>query len=214
MYTKLHRGLIRSLQSLGKREQLGRYISKGGRYEDAVQYDKYKVEFFNDDDDIRFILWNPTRPCIVAVIDKHDKSAVIDDVEYSPSCAVDGRMKRGEGTRDMLQFMFVFLKKHGATSVQLSDKSSVVCNGVKVRLGLMYFFKYGETWYEHHFGFKPTEKYRHRYERIKQKRQAVIGDLSNVPCDAFTDEFIDDLVEKLGFGFFYNISWEKTLSSI
>ncbi len=199
--------MIQSLQALGKREQLRRYVCKGGGYEDAIQYDKYKVEFFNDERDMRFILWNPNRPCVVAVIDKRDKLAVIDDVEYSPTCSVDGRMKKGEGTREMLKFVFRLLKEHGAVTVQLSDKSTVVCNGVKVRLGLMYFFKYGETWYEHHFGFKPAETYREKYEQMKRKRP----DLSAKPCDYFTDDVIDELVNSIGFGFFYNISWEKSL---
>lgn len=209
-YAKLHRGMIRSLQTLDRRQQLGRYTGKGGRYEDSIQIGKYKVEFLEDEDDLRMILWNPQRPCIVSVIDKHDTVAVIDDIEYSPRCTIDGKMARGEGTREMIQFMLDLLKKRGASRVHLSDKSTRICNGKTIRLGLMYFFKFGETWYEKYFGFKPTEQYRAKYEAIKQKR-SMLGDLSDMPCDYFTDDVIDDLINKIGFGFFYNIEWEKEL---
>ena len=202
--------MIRSLQALDRREQLARFTGHGGRYEDAVQYGDYKIESIQDDNDLRLILWNPEKPCIVAVIDKHEHVAVIDDIEYSTTCTRDGRMQKGQGTRKMIQFMLDYLSQHGADTVELSDKSTVMCNGVKVRLGLMYFFKFGETWYEHFFGFKPSEKYRANYETIKQKRY-ILGDVSNKPCDYFTDDVIDDLVNKLGFGFFYNVSWVKQL---
>ena len=57
-------------------------------------------------------------------------------------------MKRGSETRDMMNFAFQLMKDNGATKVQLTDKSTVLCNGKTIKLGFMYFFKYGKTWYE------------------------------------------------------------------
>jgi hypothetical protein len=50
-------------------------------------------------------------------------------------------MKRGSETRDMMNFAFQLMKDNGATTVQLTDKSTVLCNGKKIQLGLMHFFK-------------------------------------------------------------------------
>jgi len=207
-YSKFHTGLFQSLYALGKDAQLSRY--RGGAYKDSIKIGKYMVESTEDEFDAHLIIWNPDRPCLNASIDKADKIAVLNAANYDPRCTVDGNMARGEGTRDMIRFFLKLLKEKGADTVELSDKSTVTCNGVKIRLGLMYFFKFGETWYEKYFGFKPTEKYRAKYDFVKQKRH-LAGDLSHKPCDYFTDDVIDDLVNKVGLGFFYNISWKKVL---
>jgi hypothetical protein len=207
-YAKFHTGLYESFYALGRDTQLSRY--RGGAYKDSIQFGKYMVEFTEDDSDSQLIIWNPDRPCLNASIDRSDKVAVLNTANYDPRCTIDGNMARGEGTREMIRFFLKLLKEKGSESVELSDKSTVICNGIKIRLGLMYFFKFGETWYEKYFGFKPTEKYRSKYEAVKQKRY-LVGDLSNKPCDYFTDDIIDNLVNKVGFGFFYNISWKKVL---
>lgn len=204
-YSKFHTGMYRSFQALGKDSQLGRY--RGGAYSDAVVIDKYKVEFTEDDIDAHLLLWNPDRPCVNASIDKREKSAVLNVGNYDPRCTIDGKMARGEGTKKMIRFFLDRLKERGVKHVELDDKSYVICNDKKIRLGLMYFFKYGETWYERHFEFKPSEKYKAKYEEMKKKR-LTLGDLSNKPCDYFTDDVIDELSSKIGFVFFYNISWE------
>jgi len=40
-----------------------------------------------------------------------------------------------------MNFAFQLMKDNGATTVQLTDKSTVLCNGKKIQLGLMHFFK-------------------------------------------------------------------------
>jgi len=207
-YTKFHNGLYESFYALGKNAQLSRY--RGGAYKASSKIGKYMVESTEDEFDVHLLIWNPDRPCLNASIDKADKIAVLNAANYDARCTVDGNMARGEGTREMIRFFLKLLKDKGADKVELSDKSNVMCNGVKIRLGLMYFFKFGDTWYEKYFGFKPTEKYRAKYDAVKQKRH-LVGDLSHKPCDYFTDDIIDDLVNKVGLGFFYNISWEKVL---
>lgn len=204
-YAKFHTGMYRSFQALGKDVQLGRY--RGGAYSDGIVIDKYKVEFAENDLDSHLIIWNPDRPCLNASIDKQEKSAVLNVANYDPKCTIDGKMARGEGTRTMIHFFLNLLKEKGVTLVELSDESHVICNNKKIRLGLMYFFKYGETWYEHYFNFKPSEKYRAKYEDMK-KRRLTLGDLSDKPCDYFTDDVIDELSAKIGFVFFQRINWE------
>lgn len=204
---KHHSGMMVALKSLGRTDQWSRYMTGGG-YTDAIQVGNYKVEFQEDDHDIRMLVWNQTRPCITMVVDKHDTIAVIDSIEYSPGCTVDGRMKRGEGTRDMIRFALRLLKAKGATKVQLTDMSSVVCDGVKVRLGLMSLFRSGQTWYEKHFGFRPEAKYAERYARAKASLQLV-----DKPCSYFTDDVLDDLVAKSGLVFFNRIVWELDFST-
>jgi hypothetical protein len=197
-----------TLITTGRLDDWSRY-STGGAYTDAIQIGDYKVETQEDGDDVRILLWNPNRPCIAMVVNKEDKVASIDLIEYSPECTVSGRMKRGDGTREMIAFALDLLRQRGAHTVQLMDNSSVVCNGVKVRIGLMYFFKYGQTWYEKYFGFKPDSAHADRYARAKTI-QKTLG-LSETPCDSFTDEVLDDLVLQTKLVFFPRIVWEKQL---
>jgi len=197
---------MNALITCGRHDQWARYMT-GGWYTDAIQYDDYMVETQEDERDIRFLFWNPTRPCIAMVIDKSDKVAVIDSIEYSPRCTIHGNMKRGEDTRKMIQTALQILKDHGAKKVVLSDNSYILCDGKKVRLGLMSFFKTGQTWYEKHFGFRPETKYHERYERMKKIHLGV----SEKPCSYFTEEVMDELVAKTGFVFFYRMSWEHDI---
>ena len=193
---KYHSGMMNTLISCGRTDQWSRYMTGGG-YTDAVEIGNYKVETQEDKQDIRFLLWNPHRPCITMVFDKHDKIANIDSIEYSPECATDG----------IITFAMNLLKTSGATKVQLTDNSSVICEGKKIRLGLMYFFKTGQTWYEKYFGFHPESKYTAQYARAKTI-QATLG-LSEKPCDYFTDDVLEDLLVKTKLVFFQNIVWEK-----
>lgn len=210
MSIRQHRsGMMRTLFQL-ERENLRRRYMVGGWYPDAVQMEDYKVEIQEDEHDTHFLIWNPDRPCIIMVIDKENKEAVIDSVEYSPGCSVDGRMKRGEGTRKMIDFAIRLLKSRGARSVELADNSRVVCNGKKIRLGLMYFFKFGQTWYEKYFGFQPKEPYTQRYQHAKEL-QRTLTELHDKPCDYFTDDVLDELLAKHKLVFLQSMSWVRVL---
>ena len=202
--------MMNVLIACGRHDQWSRYMTGGG-YTDAIRHGDYMIETQEDENDKRFLLWNPDRPCIAMVIDKSDNTAVIDSIEYSPRCTVDGKMKRGEGTRKMIRTALSVLKTHGSTKVVLSDNSYVICDGMKVRLGLMSFFKTGNTWYEKHFGFRPEAKYAEQYARVKE-RQKSLG-VSEKPCSYFTEEVLDELIAKTGFVFFYRMSWELPLGN-
>lgn len=205
---KYHSGMMNMLIASGRIDQWSRYMT-GGRYTDAVQVGNYMIETQEDDRDIRFLLWNPHRPCITMTIDKSDNTASMDGIEYNPECTVSGRMKRGDGTRDMITTALMFLKQHGAVKVRLSDNSYILCNGKRVKLGLMSFFKHGKTWYEKYFGFRPEEKYMKQYTRAKQLQKTL--NLSDKPCDYFTEEVTDKLIADLNLVFFFRITWEKDL---
>jgi hypothetical protein len=176
---------------------------------------KYIVEIVDEGEYEMIFILSSKRPCIA--ID-HDKSnnyaAVLNTVHYDQSCTVDGKMKRGSGTKEMVNFALDLLKKRGVKKVQLTDKSKIDCNGTEVDLKLMHFFKYGETWYEKNFGFKPEAKYQTKYEEVKKRRleKLDVELLKNAPCDEFTDDLLDDiLVPKTKFSFHGNIVWEKIL---
>lgn len=204
---KCHSGLSNTLIRCNRKDQWLRYPTGGG-YTDAIQIGNYKIETQEDDDDMRFLLWNPDRPCIAMVMDKKENLAIIDSIEYNPRCTVDGKMKRGEGTRDMIHTALRFLKQQGAKKIQLTDNSYILCKDMKVRLGLLYFFKTGQTWYEKYFGFRPEKKYLERYEKAKTLQKSL--NLSEKPCDYFTEEVLDDLIARVGLVFFDRIVWELT----
>lgn len=201
---RCHSGLSNTLIRCNRKDQWLRYPT-GGAYKDAVRVGNFMIETQEDEDDMRFLLWNPNRPCVAMVMDRKERVAVIDSIEYNPTCSIDGKMKRGEGTREMIGTALQFLKQQGAQKIQLTDNSYVLCSGIKVRLGLMYFFKHGQTWYEKYFGFRPEPKYRERYEKAKSTLS-----LSTKPCDYFTDDVLDELVTKAGLVFFDRMVWELT----
>jgi hypothetical protein len=210
-HTKLDIALIRSLQQMGRDDWVKHM---GGGYEQTVQWGKYKVEISYEGNDTRLVIWTPDdKPCITGLIAKEDNVAVIATTNYSPLCTIDGNMKRGEGTREMFKDILKMLKVKGAVSVQLTDRSSVMCEGKKIRLGRMYFLKHGQTWYEKYFGFKPSEKYRVKYEKVKENRLKLleIERLKQTKCVDFTEDMVDNLFRHIGFDFFGDIVWERTL---
>lgn len=204
--------MMSSLKGMGRNVLWSRY-GTGGGYEDAIQVGKYKVEIEDNDDDMRIFIWNPKEPCINMVLDKRDYVGVLDAIKYNPDCTTPEQMKRGKDTRDMVDFAIDFLQKNGAKSVSLSDKSTIQCGKEEVHLGQMYFLKYGMTWYEKYFGFKPATKFKKRYEEMKQRRIDILNIefLSKQSCDFFDIDTIRDIFEHIRFVDFFLIEWIKQL---
>ena len=202
---KYHSALKNSIINVGRIEMWGRFI--GGGFKDAEIIGDYRVQFNDDGKDLRMFIWSKTRPCINVVMSKSDSVAVMDGVYYNPGCTVSGQMLRGEGTRKMVDFAIKYIKSKGAKEIVLSDNSSVDCNGTMIRLGPMYFLKFGVTWYEKYFGFKPTAEYYEQYEAAKNGQKLL--NLRDKPCDYFTNAVVDDLFLQLGMVYFYKIAWYK-----
>ena len=195
------------LKYLGRTQRWRTYM--GGSYDTAIERSGYKVELEEEKGYTRVLLWSPTQPCFVADLDTSDKVAVLLRLEYSSSCSVDGKMMRGDGTKKMITFMFSFLKELGATKIQLQDESTITCRGKEVSLMWFSFMKYGQTWYERNFGFHPIERHVAKYEKVKDNWRRSKYD--HIPCDMFTEDFIDKLAKELEFTFYRNIVWEKAL---
>jgi hypothetical protein len=205
--SKYHSLLKNSIKNVGRNEIWGRY--NGGGFEHAEIIDEYRVELNDDGKDLRMFIWSRSRPCINVVLSKEDNVAVMDGVYYNPGCTIDGRMLRGEGTKKMVNFAIKYIKSKGAKEIQLSDNSDIPCNGKMVSLGAMYFLKFGQTWYEKYFGFKPLERYSKLYESAKIVQKQL--NLQDKPCDYFTDFVVNDLLSKINLGIFYKIGWSKKL---
>lgn len=185
----------------------------GKGYDTAEVIGKYKVQYDEDDRDMRILLLDPSKPCVSMAIDKINNDAVLDFVRYGPDCTVDSRMMRGEGTREMIEFSLNLLKSKGATTVSLSDKTKIDCNGIAVSLGPMYFLKYGMTWYEKYFGFQPASRFQESYSHAKKKRAEVldIEYVSAQPCEYFDDKTIREAFRVMELVDFYNYEWVKKL---
>ena len=205
--SKYHSLLKNSIKNVGRTEEWGRF--NGGGFNDAEIVDIYRVELNDEEKDLRMFIWSKSRPCINIVLSKDDDIAVMDGVYYNPGCTVDGNMIRGDGTRKMVNFAIKYIKSKGAKEIQLSDNSDVTCNGKSIRLGPMYFLKFGVTWYEKYFGFKPTEEYAKEYEEAKALQKQL--NLQDKPCDYFTNKVIDKIFNDMGISFFYKIGWFKKL---
>jgi hypothetical protein len=201
----------RTLRRLGFDNAYARF--RGGSYETSETIGKYRVEFETQESgDLQFIIWNPDFPCLAIYIHKDNGIATLSRLDYSPECTTNGNMLRGQGTREMLEFAFDLAKSQGAKSIQLNDQSVIVCgNGEKVKLGHFYFIRYGMTWYEKYFGFKPTSEYREEYELAKVLRHELpLDELKSKSCEYFDRKTMNALMRKveLDFG---DIVWEKTL---
>lgn len=189
-------------------------MKRGGSYETAKTIGQYKVDYEDEDssDFMRVSILNPSNPCIVLDFDKTSKIAVLSRLYYQPTCTVDGRMSRGDGTRQMLNFAFEHLKELGAEKIQLSDESSITCKGIKVNLMLYFFLTRGETWYERYFKFYPISHMK-EYEIMKDNRKHMldIKTLSTMDCSEFTNDFIKKQIDDIGFRFYKSIVWQKDL---
>jgi hypothetical protein len=185
----------------------------GGTYESAQQIGNYKVQKDEDEKYIHFLLLNPDKPCIVMYIEKSSTVAVMSSLDYSASCTVDGNMKRGDGTRKMVEFAIALAKDHGATKMELQDESTIYCDEsrAKVKLGPFSFLRQGKTWYEKYFGFLPTPEFHEEYEHAKELRKKLdIEMLHSQPCNYFDRHTINALLRKVELDF-YSMVWEKTL---
>lgn len=208
-YPKVETLLYRTFRRIGRGPS---YI--GGGYDTSEQIGNYKVESYTDDSGQHFLIWNPNKPCVVMFIEKKTNVAVFNTIEYSPRCTIDGDMKRGDGTRNMIEFAISIAKQHGAVKIELQDESMIECeeNGQKVKLGPFSFLRNGKTWYEKYFGFVPTSEYRDEYEHAKHLRKKLlnIAFLQESPCTFFDRKMTNELLRKIELDF-YDIIWEKIL---
>ena len=183
------------------------YKRKGGGYDTAKQIGPYKVETQNDDPYIDILIWNPdNKPCVHMAINTNDKLAVLNSVTYYPKCRTDGYMIRGEGTKQMIQFAFDLAKTYGVERVELMDKSTTDCNGQLIDLAVYSMFKYGKTWYERHFQFRPGDEYSAEFEKFRNTLPRI-----DKTCQYFTTERIQQLSRTYRLDFLKLIRWEKVL---
>lgn len=185
----------------------------GGNYHEAETIGDYKVRHYVEDGYEHFLILNPDRPCVVMYIEKESNVAVMTSLEYNAKCTIDGKMKRGDGTRRMVQFALDLAKQHGAVKIELQDESTFFCEEVKakVKLGPFSFLRQGKTWYEKYFGFMPTLEFQEEYEHAKQLRKRLdVELLQSQPCTYFDRHTINTLLRQVELDF-YSIVWEKTL---
>jgi hypothetical protein len=204
--TRVNTVIHNMLRRIGKDHLARRFV--GGSYEDSIVIGDYKVDFDEqENDDIIFIIRNPITPCVVVYI--HKEEAMLESLDYSPLCNIQGNMLHGSGTRKMIRFALELAKGLGAKTIQLQDESHITCEtGEKIKLGPFSFFKTGQTWYEKHFGFYPTAEYQDEYEEAKELRKTL--DIQDKPCIYFDRKTTDKLLRDVHLSFF-RIVWEKSL---
>jgi hypothetical protein len=210
---RLHQQFLAQLHRLGRTDHWMKHSMMGGGETHTRIIDGYKVEITNDAEATKFIIKSDRIHCIEMSLYKDDNTASFLTAMYDAGCTIDGNMVRGEGTRKMIQIGLNLLKEFGATNVSMTDTSNIPCEGKNIRLGEMYFLKYGMTWYEKYFGFKPAERHRAFYEEAKKmrKKHLDIANLKELPCSYFTDEFVHRQFARIGFTHFQLIEWTKPL---
>lgn len=206
----LQQHFFAQLHRLGRTKHWQSYAMEGGGDTEVRIIDGFKVEITKTDEETRFLIKSGRIHCIRMSIYKEDTIASFLTAMYDAGCSIDGNMVRGEkGTRKMIQIGLDLLKEHGATQVVMTDTSHIPCEGKHISLGAMYFLKYGMTWYEKYFGFKPAERHGEDYETAKLMRKKLldIKTLKELQCSQFTDKFVSDMFKQIGFTNFYIIEW-------
>lgn len=213
MYRNMDIRMMQTLWGMKKDDMIKRYRYSGGGPQTAKIIGKYRVE----EDKDHIYIWSNERPCLHILLDEEGKTAVLSELLYSPTCTVNGNMKRGDDIKAMIEFAFEIAKKKGMKSIELSDKSTVICEetGEEIDLGPFLFVKKGRTWYES-LGFIPAypPMYVNAYLEARQRRKELpnISFLEQQSCEYLTNKRVYDImISDLKFGGFRNIVWRKNL---
>ena len=123
----------------------------------------YKFDFREDYNNItntKDIFVGNKKECILINIEKNNnKVAHIQTFNYFEKCDLYKKLPRISGTRILMKtaLQYICLKK-GIKKVTITDKAVFIQNGEKISFFILYFFKYGESYYQKNFGFKYLKK--------------------------------------------------------
>ena len=218
-----------------RRNRKQRKTRKGGTYDTSPIRDGYAIEEQQNGKDRLLFFWTPkNKICILTSLDSPTE-AILQQVNYFKECTQDG-MKRGQGTVNMVNYLFSMLRKRGIKRVTLTDKSTFPCTtkdnkSINVSLPLYSFVNYAKTWYERHFGFKLlNEDDARAYDEARNLlfednnpniTLEEMRELTEQPCEYFETRIVDpktnkqktvaeDLIERLGIKMINNV-WYKDL---
>lgn len=115
-------------------------------------------------------LGGPNKICVVIAIDSSKQEAYIDRVDYDSQCAMNGTLKRQNGTVDLVcaALWIVRTRFPHITTFTLKDDSHIKCqegsNRYKLSLAYDYILKYGGTWYQNKFHATLPDNYLHDFQ--------------------------------------------------
>jgi len=148
-----------------------KFMQFGGGKDFQEQFiDEGGVHTYNiniDDSDKKTIMINvfpvsgKGQDCINVMVYTKDHEAIITNMSYYKSCAVEGLAHPGGGTK-LLRFILNFLlkskDKYGIHKILLQDNSTLYCHNTyeKVSLANLKMITDGKTWYMK-YGFKPYD---------------------------------------------------------
>lgn len=100
--------------------------------------------------------------CVRMTINIIDKTAELQDFNYSPLCSTNKNLPRGLGNKKMMETILKFSKKKfNINKVELTDLSKIKCvnpitgkNIYEIPVYYLFIFKYGLPYYVKTFGFK------------------------------------------------------------
>ena len=98
-------------------------------------------------------------------------------IDYDNKCNLQGNMKKGVGTRDMICAALISIKclYPNVSSLRLDDASTITCsNNKKVSLASYYLAFHGKTWYELNFNAIPVLKDKESY----YKKKTLMNDIN------------------------------------
>lgn len=197
---RAHMNMGHTLRILDKVEAATWYKIGGGPRE-KLRIGKYIVNM--QDNDLYYHMTfcsNDNKPYLVAVIDRTDMSAIIDQNEYYRSCK-DGL----EDDIELVKIAIDIIKTHKIQYIDLVDRIYIKCEDIHISFDTFHFLNHGCTWYEKHFGFKPqTQEWIDEYDIIKETYKNIsveeLAEYKNRDCKFYTSDKVRNFLNK------YNIS--------
>lgn len=111
-----------------------------------------------------------TDTCVFVTVYRKPKEersiAHIEGIKHAPSCSTNRDLPNKEGTTIMLKTMLAFIvaKFPYVKRFTFKDTSTIKCKrGISVPLAYAHFAKYGQTWYDQHFGAVPQRRVDKQY---------------------------------------------------
>lgn len=184
------------LKSLDRDERWSMYAIPYTKYDSFEIIDDFTIAIdANNPNFERVIIHDLTQPYIAIDYDKLDKFAA-----FNRLCEdADDKMKRA------VEIVLDLLKNRGAKTIQMYGTNE---------LDLINFFKYGETWYEQHFGFKPVDTSDLQdYNESKKRRKMLpyLDRIERAPSELFTEDILDVFQKIVDLSLWSIDIWEKTL---
>jgi hypothetical protein len=165
-----------------------KYKYKGYDFMVNKEYNK------NNEETIFFI--GKKNKCLIAKLDNNDNKIYIQSFGYYNDCSIGKRMNKGIGTKGVMYTFIHYIKKNYKDNVKyliLDDNAIYNCEGIAINMSMLYFFKYGDYYYSHKYGFELYDEDNDKLKKLKKNfKKSIKFYLDNQYIDNIFLEYFDN----------------------